>query len=145
MDWTKIPHFEMKEFDDPYYPGSGDKISRSVLSRLVYLRLLTRVPLIVHGPVGGAVDVCGDHGHADNSYHLVKNDCEAVDFHFDCGSDERTQTSWVMSAGFTGLGVYYDWQWGGKPLPVGFHGDVRPRNTSQIWKRNRDGYTYFLA
>lgn len=145
MDWSMIPYFEKQEFDDPLHAGSGDNISRGVILILVGIRDMARVPIIIHGPVGGAVDMLGEHGHAPNSYHLAKNGCEAVDFHFDCTADDRTQASWVFTSGFTGVGVYYDWHWRGNPLPIGFHGDIRPKHMTQSWKRNGNGYTYFLA
>jgi len=145
-DWSLIPNFERWEFDDPSYPGSGDHIDREALLNIVQLRLVAGCPIHPHGPVGGCVDLNGLHGHADNSFHLPRQGCSAIDFHFDpeTGFTFREQWNLVKGSGFRGIGVYYDWSWDGKPLKIGFHGDLRPATIAQIWKRVEGEYIYFL-
>jgi len=146
IDWGNIPDrvFKIEEFDDPHYPGSGVFISPYLFQKLLSLRLKTGWPIIPHGKVGGAVDVKGEWGHAKHSYHLKERGCRACDFHFSTTASTREQFHAVASMGFTGIGVYYDWKWNGKPLPIGFHVDARPASKTQIWKRINKKYIYFL-
>lgn len=156
--WDSIPFFKRIEFDDPHYPGSGENISGVLLSNMVSLRKLTcrfsppsGWPIIVHSPVGGAVDMDGSWGHAENSFHLYRPDrepvylsCCAADIHFATVASPRLQYYLVSQINFSGIGVYYDWQWKGKPLPIGFHLDTRPRDRMQRWKRVDGEYIYLL-
>jgi len=143
MDWNKIPNFERREFDDPLHPGSGDNIDRNIVLILQELRLITRVPIIIHSGAGGAVDMDGSHGHSDNSYHLHKNGCKAVDFHLNCQWPTRVQVYYVLNSGFSGIGIYYDWTFNEKPT-LGFHGDTRQKDRSQVWTEINGERTYFL-
>jgi hypothetical protein len=144
IDWDKYRYFDRYEFDDPDEPGSGDYIDEELVKQLNYLRGKTDAPIITHWKVGGCIDVNGTHGHADNSYHLKKNG-GAVDFHFRTDMSPRRQYWEVANAGFTGIGVYYDWHWDGDKLNIGFHVDYRPVRKAQIWRRDNGQYTYFLA
>lgn len=144
-NWELLPNFERWEFDDPKHKGSGDYINMEALLNIVQLRLVAGCPIITHGTVGGCVDVHGLHGHAPNSFHLLEQGCSAIDFHFDTETlTERQQWNLVKGSGFRGIGVYYDWNWDGKPLKIGFHGDMRPAKLSQAWKRENGEYIYFL-
>jgi len=144
MDWDKIPFFECEEFDDPLHEGSGDNISREVILTLVGLRHIVGCPIIIHGKVGGAVDMDGSHGHAGESLHLFKNGCKAVDFHLKCNWDARSQAYYILNSGFSGIGMYDDWHWDNKKLTIGFHGDIRDKSKSQVWYRDNGKYIYFL-
>ena len=140
INWDLVPHFERHEFDDPDHPGSGDLIDPVFLMSVVRLRKDTGWLLIPHWPVGGCVDVDGTHGHADDSFHLKKMGCKAIDFHFDIIGHERLQYYYVSKHGFTGVGVYYDSPSG----KIWFHVDHRPKEITQRWKRIDGEYVYFL-
>jgi len=145
INWAYIDHFEEWEFDDPNYPGSGSLIDGQLLMLLVKIRRELNCPVIPHGPVGGCVDVDGRWGHAPESYHLKEHGCRAVDFHLVTDLSSREQYYHIARYGFPGLGVYYDWHWNNKPLPIGFHGDLRPRDRTQRWARINGHYLYLLA
>jgi len=146
MDWNNIQYFEESEFDDPLYPGSGENIDPTLVFALDTLRRLTGWPIIVHHKVGGAADMYGEHDHADNSYHLKKMGCKAVDFHFRTTANYRLQYRGVERLGFTGIGVYLQvWHWGERLISIGFHVDLRPKAIIQRWSCRRKGhYVYFL-
>jgi len=95
-------------------------------------------PVIVHSSVGGAVDMDGSWGHADESLHLLENDCEAADFHFITTASIREQYHLVSRMGFGGVGFYYDWN------RQGFHVDIRPKKETQRWVRKNGEYDYLL-
>jgi len=146
VNWDAIPDkvFVREEFDDPKYPGSGDLIDSHLIHKLVGLRLYTKWPMIIHGKVGGAVDVDGSWGHAPHSYHRKDMGCKAVDFHFITDASPREQAYYVSLFAFGGIGFYFDWHWNGKLLPIGFHVDTRPIKRFQMWKRERGKYIYML-
>lgn len=145
IDWSSFTEFSRREFDDPGFPGSGDEFDEYSFSLLLNLRRVTGWPIITHAVVGGAVDVHGAHGHAKNSRHLVSMGASALDWHFKTDVHPREQIHAVIQAGFTGIGIYYDWRWDRKVLPVGFHTDTRPKNQTQIWTRRYGrSYTYLL-
>lgn len=142
MDWSRINNFIPEEFDDPDHPGSHVHMDPVTIIRLDQLRDQTGWPVITHNKFGLHGCVCMEKsGHAPNSLHYPPN-CSAVDFHFDTETDTRTQAMTVLRSGFNGIGIYYDWQWDGKPLPIGFHVDNRTR--PQIWKRQTNQYIYLL-
>ena len=145
ISWKHVRHFERHEFDDPAYPGSGDLIDGQLLMMLDDMREDTGWPVIPHAVAGGCVDVDGRHGHADDSYHLKRMGCMAVDFHFAAQVSSREQFYRVRLQGFTGIGIYYDWHWSGRLLSIGFHVDIRPRARTQIWKRVAGDYFYLLS
>lgn len=141
--WEYVDFFRAEEFDDPLHPGSGENIDGKLLILLDRLRRETMWPIITHAKVGGAVDVEGAHGHSKNSYHLLKNGAKAVDFHFQTDVSPRDQVYMVLKAGFSGIGIYYDWNWNNELLGIGFHVDIRPKQSTQIWRRN-GRYFYLL-
>ena len=144
IKWDKVKYFEQHEFDDPKYPGSGELMHFKVVYALDHLRECAGCPIIVLA----AVDVNGDHGHADNSYHLAKNGCQAVDFYFKTDKPPREQYYYVEKTGFGGVGVYLN-IWHDKKgdlLPIGFHTDSRPINRLQRWScRMKGRYNYLLG
>ena len=144
IKWDNVDNFESYEFDDPSNKGSGDDINIELLLKLSLLREKTGWPIVTHWQVGGCVDVDGSHGHSSNSYHLLKNGAGAADFHFNTTTSIRVQFYNVLNAGFSGIGCYYDWHWDNKLLPIGFHVDVRPIETTQIWKREKMEYIYLM-
>jgi hypothetical protein len=145
INWSHIKWFKREEFDDPNYPESGNLIDVTLLFMLDKLRHKTGWPIVPHGAVGGCVDIDGSHGHAKNSYHLASNGARAVDFHFVTDADPRIQYYEISRFGFPGLGIYYDWHWAGKLLPLGFHVDLRPRTMTQRWRRHKGQYLYLLG
>lgn len=144
-DWSHIDHFEEWEFADPNHPGSGSLIDGQLLIMFEKMRKDLDCPIIPHGSVGGCVDVDGAWGHSHNSYHRKDKGCKAVDFHLVTDLSPREQFYYVSSYAFPGLGVYYDWKWDGKMLPIGFHADLRPRNRTQRWTRRNGVYFYLLG
>jgi hypothetical protein len=143
--WSEIEYFEQDEFDDPLYPGSGKHISYALVHMMDMLRGLTGWPIVVHHAVGGAVDMYGEHGHSDNSYHLFKQGCLAADWHFVTDAPYRRQYQAVEAMQFTGIGIYLNlWKWNGKILPIGFHTDVRPAEKIQRWSCKKKGEYFYL-
>lgn len=145
ISWEHVDFFKPEEFDDPDHKGSGEEINGELLILLDRLRRETGWPIITHAIVGGCVDVSGTHGHSKRSYHLLEKGAKAVDFHFKTDKSPREQFYAIIRGGFTGIGVYYDWHWNNHPLSVGFHVDIRPKYSTQIWKREKGQYIYFLA
>lgn len=146
INWDTIPGkvFRCKEFDDPNYPGSGNAINPVLLEMMIRLRLHTGWRIITMAKVGGAVDVDGSWDHADDSWHLLKMDCGALDWFFLTHASEREQYHEISKIGFGGIGTYRDWHWAGKLLPIGFHTDIRPVEKTQRWKRVNGVYIYLL-
>lgn len=145
ISWKQVKFFKPEEFDDPMYPGSGGYIDGVLLFELEKLRKATGWPIITHAKVGGCVDMDAKHGHSRNSYHIYANGCKACDFHFLTDEDPRLQYRQVEDIGFPGIGVYYDWHWNGKLLPIGFHVDMRPKDQTQRWARRNKEYFYLLG
>ena len=144
--WKKVKYFDPEQFDDPNYPESGKNINGILLFQLEKLRKETKWPIITHAIVGGCVDVDGSHGHSNASLHLISNGARACDFHFKTDADPRLQYREIERIGFGGIGIYYNWRWGGKLLPIGFHVDVRPLERYQRWVCRKKGeYLYLLG
>ena len=156
MNWRYIEFFEQGDFDDPLYPGSGENIGPLIVMALDALRRKTGWPIIVHTllttlpngeifSIGGAVDMYGEHGHSDGSYHLLDNKCLAVDWHFATNAPYRLQYAAVEKMGFTGIGAYIGlWKWNGKLLKIGFHTDWRPKARIQRWSDRKNGKRVYL-
>ena len=139
ISWNRIEHFKRDEFQDPLYgPESGDLINGAFLFMIVKLRIDTGWPMVIHWPVGGAVDVDGSHGHADKSYHRKDQGCKALDFHFLTAAPVNRQFWEIAHCGFTGVGFYPQ-----QNVP-GWHIDNRPKEESFIWKSVNGKYDYFL-
>lgn len=152
VNWKYVRHFERKEFDDPLVEGSGDFMDGQLIHMLDKMREDSGYAIITHAAVGGCVDIAGSHGHAPGSYHLKLKGCKAVDFHFaDPDSfkplllNPRWQYAMVEGFRFPGIGIYYDWHWDNKLLPIGFHIDLRPINKFQRWVRRDGKYVYLLG
>ncbi|BBO80185.1 hypothetical protein DSCO28_50570 [Desulfosarcina ovata subsp. sediminis] len=147
INWDEIKYFSPRDFDDPNVPGSWRHMAADSILWLNDLRERTGWPIIPHNQYGVRGCVCVDpSGHSMNSRHYINypGGCSAIDFHFACDASRREQAKAVMETRFTGIGVYYDWRWNGRLLPVGFHVDIRPRPLAQIWKRVRGEYLYYL-
>ena len=145
--WEKVKkYFVPQEFDDPFCPGSGKRIDEELLLKLFELREIVGKKIITHWRAGGGIDVTGKCGHAPKSYHLLQRGAKAVDFHFEPlkRHEIRPIIQTIISIGFGGIGLYYDWEWNGKPLLIGFHVDTRPLKKFQIWKRINGRYAYFI-
>jgi hypothetical protein len=144
LDWSEIRHFTPDEFDDPGYSGSWKHMDALTVLGLEQLRELTGWKIITHNKFGLRGCVCVEPtGHSDGSRHYVVSDCcDAVDWHFETDVSPRVQTMVVLRSGFTGIGVYYDWRWRKKLLPVGYH--VDRRQAPQVWKREKGKYVYLL-
>ena len=138
IHWHHVRYFDVREFDDPLHPGSGELIDGKLLLLLDKIRHETKWPIVPHWQVGGCVDVDGAHGHSDNSFHLERNGCRAVDFHFGTDTPIRYQYNILCQYGFGGIGVYYDW------YNTGFHVDTRDKKRTQRWKRINGNYIYLL-
>ena len=140
QSWKTVLWFTPEEFDDPLFPGSGVHINALTVLLLDKLRVMIDCPIIIHRKAGGAVDMKGNHDHADNSYHLFDQGCRAADFHIKTFMNIREQFNHVCQAGFSGVGVYlYGWR------KVWFHADTRPITKTQHWICKRPGqYEYFL-
>jgi len=139
LDWNTVKYFKESEFQDPDVPGSGAFIDAVLVKILDGTREYSGWPIRIHWEVGGAVDVNGTHDHSKNSYHLKKNGCKAVDFHFETTADTRLQFQKVERGGYTGIGIYYDWHWNGVLLPIAFHVDFRPLDRYQRWTERAKG------
>jgi len=145
ISWKHVKWFTSSEFDDPLYPGSGEFINGSLLIMLEKLRNATfdenrekGWPIVIHNSVGGAVDIKGEHGHSENSLHLFRNNCKAVDFNFKTDASLRKQLFLISKIGFGGIGFYPGWK------SQGFHIDIRPKNQTQRWICINGEYTYLL-
>lgn len=139
INWKNVRYFKSTEFDDPDYPGSGEKINGTLLLSLDKLRHETGWPIKIHTEQGGAVDVKGNHGHATHSLHKLNMGAKAADWHFICNESARIQVRAVLKFGFGGTGIYYDWD-----IPVGFHTDVRSIEKYQVWTRRNGQYIYLV-
>lgn len=145
VDWDKIDYFDQDEFDDPDHPGSWKYMDPLTVLELNDIRKKTGWPIITHNKFGLKGCVCMEHvGHEDDSAHFFDSPkgCSAVDFHFDNDVDPRVQAGVILKSKFTGIGVYYDWQWRGMPLSIGFH--VDRRRIPQLWRREEGKYFYLL-
>jgi hypothetical protein len=147
ITWSEIKHFEQREFDDALHPGSGERINMILVLNLDYLweRVYTisgAKPAII---ITQAVDLHGEHGHAPQSYHLAAQGCKAADFIIITMLDPRIQYQLVERQGFGGIGIYYDWRYKGKAVPIGFHADLRPTELIQRWRRINGEYFYLLG
>ncbi len=147
ITWKDIKHFKPYEFDDSLYPGSGKEIDMKLVLNLDYLweRVYTyagKRPAII---ITQGVDLYGEHGHAANSYHLKRMGCKAADFIILTSVSPRILYFLVEKQGFGGIGVYYDWKYKGKPIPIGFHVDRRPKERIQRWTRRKGEYLYLLG
>jgi hypothetical protein len=141
-DWTIVKHFSPEEFDDPGFPGSHKHMDPKTVYLLDDLRADTGWGITTHNKFGLRGCVCMERtGHSPKSLHYPPF-CSAVDFHFNCDADPRAQAMRVLASGFTGVGIYFDWRWGGRELPIGFHVDLRQR--PQVWKRVNGDYAYLL-
>lgn len=140
INWKNVRYFTEDEFEDAEVPGSGQYIDGVTLMLLDNLRDKTGWPIWVQQ----AVDMGGSHGHAPNSYHLLKNGCKAVDWHFGVDVPVRVQIHQVLMSPFTGIGLYFDWHIDGKPLAVGFHTDTRAVEKTQLWRRDGGKYVYLI-
>ena len=153
INWNHVKYFSADEFADPNYPGSGELINGKLVYMLEQSRRDTFLydpkrgwPMLIHYQAGGAVDVEGSWGHSKNSYHLLRNEAKAVDFHFDVDIPIKEQIYFVLKCGFGGVGIYYNvWRYNGVLLPVAFHVDIRPKTEFLIWKCYKKGvYEYVL-
>ena len=145
ISWKHVKHFKPIEFSDPDVPDSGMLIDGTTLFILEDLRSRVGWPIITHWKVGGCNDIYGTHGHSNNSYHLEKNGCKAVDFHFATNVPARIQIHKVLTSNFTGIGIYQNiWKWNSRVLSVGFHVDTRPVEQTQVWKRENGKYIYLI-
>ena len=156
MDWNNIQYFEESDFDDPLYPGSGENIDPLLVFEMDSLRRATGWPIIIHTllttlpngkifSIGGAVDMYGEHGHSDGSYHLLENGCMACDWHFKTNAPYRLQYRAVEKMGFTGIGIYLGlWHWAGELLKIAFHTDRRPKSRIQRWCDRKDRKRVYL-
>ncbi len=140
--WEGIKWFEPWEFEDSKHPGSGYRIDSNILYKMEQIRIKANCRITITQ----AVDMLGEHGHSDNSFHLFKNGCSAVDFFMHTDKSIREQYAIVESFVFGGIGVYYDWKYKGVRVPIGFH--IDPRKRVQRWKRikkfGRTKYIYLL-
>lgn len=144
MDWSAVRHFRPEEFDDPEAPGSHAHVDPATVYLLDTLRTQTGWAIVTHNKFGLRGCVCvRPAGHSPDSLHYVEHGASAVDFHFDArGCDVRAQAQAVLHSGFSGVGLYTDWRWNGRRLPIAFHVDRRRR--PQIWRRMDGQYVYLL-
>jgi hypothetical protein len=150
IDWERIENFDPEEFDDPEEPGSWVHMDPLTILKMQDIRRKTGWRMVTHNKYGLRGCVCvKPEGHSDDSRHYVENECDAGDWHFDTDADPRIQAMIVLQSGFTGIGIYYDWEWPvdgaqgrSRVLPIGFHTDRRKR--PQVWKRENGKYIYLL-
>ena len=147
IEWDNIQHFAESEFADSYHIGSGSNIDMSLVLNLdhVWTRVFSltgKKPVII---ITQAVDMFGEHGHAVSSYHLNENGCKAADLFMITTLSPREQYYAMERQGFGGIGVYYDWKYRNKRLPIGFHVDLRPVGITQRWSRHNKHYNYLLG
>ena len=130
-----IKHFEPHEFEDKNRVGSWKYMDERTVFLLDDTRSKTGWPIVIHA----AVCYEGTCGHSANSYHLRKNGCMAIDFHFKTTLSLREQYRTLEQQGWNGIGIYPHWN-----CP-GFHVDMRPAHRVQRWTRDKYGqYMYLL-
>lgn len=115
--WKKLKFFKPYNTSDNW--GDPNAIDDSLLFALDDFRRFLGVPVYV--TVGVA-----DSGHSEKSYHYREQGACAVDVVIP--GYEHGPANLVLSAlrfGFTGLGWYPHWQYGGKTVG-GLHLDMRP-------------------
>ena len=138
INWKAVKWFREEEFADPLVTGSGKCIDPILLFTLDKMRRESNWPIVPHWKVGGAVDIAGSWGHAENSYHLAIRGCKAVDFHFITKASIREQYNFICHFRFGGIGFYPEWNF------PGFHVDMRPRGKTQHWVKKGGEYVYFF-
>tara|TARA_R110000868_G_scaffold127605_2_gene335407 strand:- start:3164 stop:3607 length:444 start_codon:yes stop_codon:yes gene_type:complete len=117
-----MQYFEPSEFREWY-----TQMSPRLLTLLDVLRFTIGKSIIISPDK----DALGRHlGPTEMSCHNVDVHGEVLAVDFFCpwinGEDQvRHIFNTMRGLGFTGIGVYADTHYGGKPCPM-FHGDVRP-------------------
>jgi hypothetical protein len=143
--WQRLRYFDHASGVDNW--GDPGAIADELLLRLDDFRHWLGVPVIVTAGVKVT-------GHASKSFHYVANGACAVDIvipdYHNCMADLVLDAS---RFGFTGIGLYPDWQYRGEVIG-GLHLDTRPlkwdsddtRNYNQSrWMglRGDDGKQYY--
>ena len=133
--FSMIGHFAPKEFNDKFFPGSWKHMDEQTVFKIEETREVSGWPIVIHA----AVCYEGTCGHSANSYHLRKNGCRAVDFHFKTAASLREQYLVLEELAWNGIGVYPHWNY------PGFHVDMRPEHRVQRWTRDKyNKYHYLL-
>jgi uncharacterized protein YcbK (DUF882 family) len=130
MNWADIKHFKPTDFNDHHGVNKGENMDLYLVSKLDTLRDMVGFPIIVTA----AYD---SQGHAPRSYHYSGR---AIDFIILTRISMRDQWTHIVSMGFGGIGVYPGWTY--KDYEGGWH--VDNRMNPQVWKKEGDGYVYFL-
>ena len=140
-NWKHVCRFISKEFEDPDHPGSGECIDARIVLLLDKLALTTDFRVMTNWRIGGCVDMHGSYGHSQNSYHLYRQGCKAVDFHLldhefkPLKINLREQFNYVCRAGFPCVIIY---PWWNNP---GFHVDCRPMSrTNHLYSPKKGVY-----
>lgn len=134
IDWSELDHFKESEFP----AGVTEKVSPAFLCKLDKFR--KKLGCIVRpSPLAGGwfrTDGSTTSRHYIGSGEMLRQS-DAGDVFPDCDLFYAMLTA--IQSGFTGVGLYFDTKYGGKPKPM-LHLDTR-KGDLVVWIRRDGSYT----